>query len=183
MSAGMEVDEIESLLRAEAETLYDVRTLEFGEEMMGTLERAIMLRTIDAQWVDHLTSMDNMRQGIGLQAAGQRDPLVQYKRQSYEMFTGLLARIETQIARTIFRVALAPRSRPNSGPADRLARSRQWAVRPSPGMAGQPGKNRSCPTSTRVTALPPVPAIRRSAGTRGAPCGSGKKYKRCCGRN
>ena len=72
--AEMEIVEIESILREEADSLYDLRTQEFGEETMGTLERAIMLRNIDSEWVEHLTSMDNMRQGIGLQAAGQRDP-------------------------------------------------------------------------------------------------------------
>jgi preprotein translocase subunit SecA len=74
--------------------------------MLNKLERAIMLRTIDEHWVEHLTSMDNMRQGIGLEAAGQRDPLVAYKRNAFQMFTSLDATIKSTIARTIFRVAL-----------------------------------------------------------------------------
>ena len=179
--AGMELDQIETHLRAEAESLYDVRTLEFGEEMMGTLERAIMLRTIDAQWVDHLTSMDNMRQGIGLQAAGQRDPLVQYKRQSYEMFTGLLARIETQIARTIFRVALAPA--PGQAPG-------RPAGAPSRGNGRAP-QSRNGRATGQKSIMSNVNQGHGAAGGTGnkkigrnqrCPCGSGKKYKRCCGR-
>ena len=175
--AEMELDEIESILRTEADSLYDLRAQEFGEETMGTLERAIMLRTIDSQWVEHLTSMDNMRQGIGLQAAGQRDPLVQYKRQSYEMFTGLLARIETQIARTIFRVALAPPAgRPDSAPGRGRARAPQSRngraagqksimsnVNQGHGAAGGPGK-------------------KKIGRNQRCPCGSGQKYKRCHGR-
>ena len=70
----MELVEIESIFREEADSLYDHRTQEFGEETMRTLERAIMLRNIDSEWVEHLTSMDNMRQGIGLQAAANVTP-------------------------------------------------------------------------------------------------------------
>ena len=176
--AGMELDQIESLLRAEAESLYDVRTLEFGEEMMGTLERAIMLRTIDAQWVDHLTSMDNMRQGIGLQAAGQRDPLVQYKRQSYEMFTGLLARIETQIARTIFRVALAPR--PGQPGAGTPSRGNGRAPQSSNGRAARQKSIMSNVNQGHGAAA--GTGNKKIGRNQRCPCGSGKKYKRCCGR-
>ncbi|MBG82690.1 MAG: preprotein translocase subunit SecA [Chloroflexi bacterium] len=89
------------------EKIYDKRTEEFGVEFLHRLERMIMLRTIDEHWVDHLTSMDNMRQGIGLEAAGQRDPLVAYKRQAFQMFTALDETIKSAVARTIFRVALS----------------------------------------------------------------------------
>ena len=178
--AGMELDEIESLLRSEAESLYDVRTLEFGEEMMGTLERAIMLRTIDAQWVDHLTSMDNMRQGIGLQAAGQRDPLVQYKRQSYEMFTGLLARIETQIARTIFRVALAPRPGQAQGrPAGTPSRGNGRAPQSRNGRAT--GQKSIMSNVNQGHGAAAGTGSKKIGRNQRCPCGSGKKYKRCCG--
>ncbi len=179
--AGMELDEIESLLRAEAESLYDLRTLEFGDETMGTLERAIMLRTIDSQWVEHLTAMDNMRQGIGLQAAGQRDPLVQYKRQSYEMFTGLLARIETQIARTIFRVALSPApgrqaNRPTGTPNRGNGRAPQ-------SRNGRAGGQRSIMSNVNQGHGSAAGTGNKKIGrNQRCPCGSGKKYKRCCGR-
>ncbi|MDP6667164.1 MAG: preprotein translocase subunit SecA [Dehalococcoidia bacterium] len=88
------------------DTIYDKRTEEFGEDLLHRLERTIMLRTIDEHWVEHLTSMDNMRQGIGLEAAGQRDPLVAYKRQAYQMFASLDTTIKSAVARTIFRVAM-----------------------------------------------------------------------------
>ena len=175
--AEMEIVEIESILREEADSLYDLRTQEFGEETMGTLERAIMLRNIDSEWVEHLTSMDNMRQGIGLQAAGQRDPLVQYKRQSYEMFTGLLARIETKIARTIFRVALAPPSvRPESSPS----RGRTRAPQSRNGRAtGQKSIMSAVNQGHGATAGSGKKKVGRNQK---CPCGSGQKYKRCHGR-
>ena len=179
--AEMELGEIASVLRAGAESLYDLRTLEFGPEALGTLERAIMLRTIDAQWVEHLTAMDNMRQGIGLQAAGQRDPLVQYKRQSYEMFTGLLARIETQIARTIFRVALSPApgqpaSRPKGTPSrgnGRAPQSRNGRATGQKSIMSNVNQGHGAASGT---------GNKKIGRNQRCPCGSGKKYKRCCGR-
>ncbi|MBT4125282.1 MAG: preprotein translocase subunit SecA [Chloroflexi bacterium] len=98
------------------DTIYDKRTGEFGAELLHKLERTIMLRTIDEHWVEHLTSMDNMRQGIGLEAAGQRDPLVAYKRQAFEMFTQLDTTIKSTVARTIFRVALTQQPPPSAAP-------------------------------------------------------------------
>ncbi len=97
-------------------TIYDKRTGEFGAELLHKLERTIMLRTIDEHWVEHLTSMDNMRQGIGLEAAGQRDPLVAYKRQAFQMFTSLDTTIKSTVARTIFRVALTQQPPPTQTP-------------------------------------------------------------------
>ncbi|MBH65243.1 MAG: preprotein translocase subunit SecA [Chloroflexi bacterium] len=102
----MRPDQAEEAFLGLIGTIYDKRTEEFGPELLHRLERTIMLRTIDEHWVEHLTSMDNMRQGIGLEAAGQRDPLVAYKRQAFQMFTALDETIKSAVARTIFRVAL-----------------------------------------------------------------------------
>ena len=175
--AEMELVEIESILREEADSLYDLRTQEFGEETMGTLERAIMLRNIDSEWVEHLTSMDNMRQGIGLQAAGQRDPLVQYKRQSYEMFTGLLARIETKIARTIFRVALAP---PSVRPEGSQSRGRTRAPQSRNGRAA--GQKSIMSAVNQGHGAATGSGKKKVGRNQKCPCGSGQKYKRCHGR-
>jgi preprotein translocase subunit SecA len=105
-------EEAEEVFLDLIETIYDKRTEEFGAELLNKLERTIMLRTIDEHWVEHLTSMDNMRQGIGLEAAGQRDPLVAYKRQAFQMFTAFDATIKATIAKTIFRVALTQQPPP-----------------------------------------------------------------------
>ena len=108
----MRPDQAEQAFVEIVETIYDKRTSEFGGDLLNKLERTIMLRTIDEHWVEHLTSMDNMRQGIGLEAAGQRDPLVAYKRNAFQMFTSLDATIKSTIARTIFRVALTQQAAP-----------------------------------------------------------------------
>jgi preprotein translocase subunit SecA len=106
----MRPDEVEEIFVDLVDTTYDKRSEEFGEELLHKLETTIMLRTIDENWVEHLTSMDNMRQGIGLEAAGQRDPLVAYKRQGFEMFQMLDSTIKSNVARTIFRVAMVQQS-------------------------------------------------------------------------
>jgi len=108
----MRPDEVEEIFVDLVDTTYDKRSEEFGEELLHKLETTIMLRTIDENWVEHLTSMDNMRQGIGLEAAGQRDPLVAYKRQGFEMFHMLDSTIKSNVARTIFRVAMVQQSAP-----------------------------------------------------------------------
>ena len=95
------VDELESFMKASYKGIEE----EFGEDLLLQFEKAVLIRIIDQHWVDHLTIMDNMRQGIGLEAAGQRDPLIQYKRMAYQMFNELNDRIGSGVARTIFRLA------------------------------------------------------------------------------
>jgi len=112
----MRPEEAEEVFLGLIDTIYDKRTGEFGAELLHKLERTIMLRTIDENWVEHLTSMDNMRQGIGLEAAGQRDPLIAYKRQAFDMFTALDTTINSTVARTIFRVALTQQPAPTQAP-------------------------------------------------------------------
>ncbi len=137
-----EIDEIIDQLIQYAEKLYDQREVEFGEDMMRRLERAIMLRGVDTLWVEHLTTMDGMRQGIGLEAAGQRDPLVQYKRQGFEMFQELVTRIESNIARQIFRVALSNQPPPQQPRNVTAAKPQAAGVPVSNGASGDDGARR-----------------------------------------
>ena len=121
--AGLDADAVvrdganrtEEALLATAEALYEQREEEYGVELMRDIERALMLQTIDRLWVDHLTMMSNLRQGIGLYAYGQRDPLVMYKREGHSAFEGLLERIQHDIIRLIFHVA--PTGYTGSAPA------------------------------------------------------------------
>lgn len=131
-----EADEIIERLIDYADKLYDQREVEFGEDMMRKLERAIMLRAVDALWVEHLTTMDGMRQGIGLQAAGQRDPLVQYKIQGFEMFQDLVTRIESNISRQVFRVALSQQPPPQQPRNITAAKPQVAGVAPANGANG-----------------------------------------------
>jgi len=178
--AGMDQREIEETLVSAAEALHDDREKQFTPEVMRQLERAVMLQTIDTQWVEHLTAMENMRQGIGLEAAGQRDPLVQYKRQGYQMFSGLMDRIHHDVVHTIFRVALSEQPAP---------RQRATAAR-KPAAAGVAARASAMASEgTAVSAVAARHGARSAASGKRkigrndpCPCGSGKKYKRCCGR-
>ena len=150
----MKQSEIEAALLEHAEQLYEAREQEFGEDNMRVLERFVMLRTIDRLWMDHLTVMDELRRGIGLHAAAQRDPLVLYKQQGHEMFDSLLAGISHDVAHTIFRVGISREKSPSPAPMVEAAK-RKEAVAVGKKKVG---RNDPCP------------------------CGSGKKYKHCCGR-
>ncbi len=92
------------VLKSTAKKLYEEREKKFTPEVMRNVERAVYLRTIDMLWVEHLTTMDELRTGIGLRGYGQRDPLVEYKQEAYKLFQALLRNIESSVARTIFKV-------------------------------------------------------------------------------
>jgi preprotein translocase subunit SecA len=136
--------EIEQKLQEYAQSLYEQREKELGAQNMRVVERLVMLRAIDRRWVEHLTAMENMRQGIGLQSLAQRDPLVAYKREGHEMFQNLMAGIQHDIVHMIYHVGIVKQEKP---------REREKAP-----VGATIGRNDPCP------------------------CGSGKKYKKCCGK-
>ncbi|MDD3677865.1 MAG: preprotein translocase subunit SecA [Dehalococcoidales bacterium] len=158
----MSVDEMREQLIDYSKELYEKKEAEIGSESMRILERLLMLRIIDTAWVEHLTAMDNMRQGIGLQAMAQRDPLVAYKRQSREMFDDLMGSIQDSVVRSIFRMSIkkgTPPPKPVNVMAKATGEDKESKTRKAPKVEGKTiGRNDPCP------------------------CGSGKKYKKCCGR-
>jgi preprotein translocase subunit SecA len=148
-----------------AEDQYTAKEREIPEGGMRVVERLVMLRIIDTLWVEHLTAIDNLRQGIGLRAVGQQDPLVAYRGAASEMFQELLSTIRGDVARTIFRVSVT-----------RQEGGKQVPSKPVPSpmtkVMGQPHASASS-----------LPASGHKTG-RNDPCtcGSGKKYKHCCGK-
>ena len=136
----MPADAIYDEVLALATRRYDQMEEIFTTEVMRHVERAVMLRVIDSHWVQHLTSMENLRQGIGLYSYGQRDPLVMYKTKGFEQFQTLSERIQSDVARMIYRVQ-------DAGPPPQRGRSR----RNGPSNGGAPGK--------------PAPASRATSGT------------------
>ncbi len=177
-----DVADVEDAVLSVAEELYDQREQEFGEETMRVIERAVLLQTVDRLWVQHLTMMSNLRQGIGLHAYGQRDPLVMYKKEGHQAFEGLLEQISHDIVHTIYHVAPANQQQPGKAPAKNGA----------PANA-QGAKQRMASVDTNKTTT----VMSKVAGTHGADkvaaggkkigrndpcwCGSGKKFKRCHG--
>ena len=127
----MPADSIYDEVLALANSRYDQMEELFTPEVMRTIERAIMLRVIDSHWVQHLTSMENLRQGIGLYSYGQRDPLVMYKTKGFEQFQTLSERIQSDVARMIFHVQ-------DAGPAQQRGRPRRNGPSNGGGSPGRP---------------------------------------------
>ena len=153
--------EIEARLIETAETLYEEREKEFGSDATRVLERLVMLRIIDSLWVEHLTMMEQMRQGIGLMGMAQRDPLVAYKTQGHEQFQHLLSTIRHDLVHTIYHMRIEKKEapRPAPSPMAQLASGGDTKFKTPMRVKGKKiGRNEPCP------------------------CGSGKKYKHCCGR-
>ena len=186
LPAGLNADAVvrdganrtEEALLATAEALYEQREEEYGVELMRDIERALMLQTIDRLWVDHLTMMSNLRQGIGLYAYGQRDPLVMYKREGHSAFEGLLERIQHDIIHLIFHVA--PTGYTGSAPAG-PGNARQRPVISNGGtetvLSKALGQQRGSPQQAPVDVPANAPrSVRRQAAR--AAGGSKKSRKR-----
>ena len=147
-------------LKEEAVKLYEAKEAEFPEpEAIRELERVVLLKVIDRKWMDHLDDMEQLRQGVGLQAYGQRDPLVEYKMSGYEMFDEMTQNIREETVRLLFHIKIE----------QKVEREQQAKIT---------GTNKD-------DSLPKGPVKRENAKVYPndpCPCGSGKKYKNCCGR-
>ena len=163
--AQLDADEIEDRLLDCAQAQYEAMEQVVTSDIMREIERQVLLRVTDTAWVQHLTAMESLRQGIGLQSYGQRDPLVMYKREGHQRFQDLRARIQHDVARTIFHIAVRPDGRGNGG----RARGRPSSQSP---MTQVSGRTRNEPVRGGGT------KVGRNAP---CPCDSGKKYKRCHG--
>ena len=154
--------EIADRLMQQAEALYEKRETELGTEGMRALERILMLRVIDTYWVEHLTNMDNMRQGVGLHAVAQRDPLAVYKNEGHELFDGMMEGVSHDLVHNIFNlnVTKGPPPKQTASPMAKVANASRGGDigKQAEKIEGKKiGRNDLCP------------------------CGSGKKYKHCCG--
>jgi preprotein translocase subunit SecA len=145
-----------------AEEKYNAREAEFGEEMMREIERVITLKVVDSKWMDHIDDMDQMRQGIGLRGYGQRDPLVEYQFISYDMFDELSANIQQEIVRGMYHVQI------------RVEQPMQREQVAKPTSTNMDDTSVSAPKKRKE------PKVGRNDL---CPCGSGKKYKYCCGKD
>ncbi len=156
---GMKKNQLKQELKEEAIKLYELKEAEFPEaEQMRELERVVLLKVIDRKWMDHIDDMEQLRQGVGLAAYGQRDPKVEYKMSAFEMFDGMISSIQQDTIRLLYHVRIE----------QKVEREQ---------VAQVTGTNKD------ESAKGPV---RRAEGkvypNDPCPCGSGKKYKQCCGR-
>jgi len=147
---------------------YEAREQEIGTENMRHLERIILLQVVDSHWKEHLLNMDHLKEGIGLRGYGQKNPLDEYKKEGFEMFQELMETVKQQTVSTLFRVRIAQddelseleqqRREQEMQQARQMSRSDEQEETKKPAISAKVGRNESCP------------------------CGSGKKYKRCCGK-
>ena len=157
---GLKKNQLKQNLKEEAVKLYEEKEAEFPEpEQLRELERVILLKVIDQKWMDHIDDMDQLRQGIGLQAYGQRDPKVEYKMQAYEMFDTMISAIQETTLRLLYHV-----------------RIEQKVEREQVAQVTGTNKDESGPKK------PVQRAEKKVYPNDPCPCGSGKKYKQCCGR-
>jgi preprotein translocase subunit SecA len=167
-------EEITDLIWEKLKTKYAEKEKQIGEEAMRTYERIIMLNIIDAQWKDHLLALDHLKQGIGLVGYGQKDPLVEYKKESFDLFQAMLDRIDTTTIRSLFNLQVVSEQQPDELQRRRAARrSSLNFTGPNQGAAAAGEEDGKVKTVVRDQ-----PKVGRNDP---CPCGSGKKYKKCHG--
>ncbi|MGE5380667.1 MAG: preprotein translocase subunit SecA [Methylocystaceae bacterium] len=160
---GLSIDQLKGLTRHEVIDLvkeftdqrYEQREMDLTPEVMRSLERAVLLNITDDKWMEHIDAMDQLRHGISLRAYGQRDPLVEYKYEAFEAFQDMIASMKEDVVRNIFRMRLVVENKERQMYENREDSGPKTPVR----VTEKPGRNDLCP------------------------CGSGKKYKKCCGQN
>jgi preprotein translocase subunit SecA len=154
---------------------YEQKESQIGPEAMRTYERIIMLNIIDAQWKDHLLSLDHLKQGIGLVGYGQKDPLVEYKKQSFDLFQEMLDRIDTNTIRSLFNLQVVAEEPPEALRVRRRPRQPLTFTGPNQGAAAAGEEDGKVKTVVRDQP--------KTGRNEPCPCGSGKKYKKCHGIN
>ncbi|MDT8441736.1 MAG: preprotein translocase subunit SecA [Desulfuromonadales bacterium] len=163
---GLKATVVEERLRAQVEQRLQARTDEFSPPVMENLTKVLLLQTIDMKWKEHLLAIDQLKEGIGMRAYGQKNPKQEYKREAYALFMEMMARIRSEILQKLFRVQLVKEDDVAAMEAEqrrqRLALTRQGGPPPA-------------------AQTPVVRQDDRTGRNDPCPCGSGKKYKKCCG--
>ena len=148
--------EVAEIIKNKAEEIYNAREAEFGDEVTREIERVMLLRSVDTNWMDHIDAMDQLRQGINLRAYGQHNPVIAYRNESYDMFSAMTDAIKQQTAKLVLTVRV---KKDEEIKREKVAEESQTDKNLTVTGSGKVPKNAPCP------------------------CGSGKKYKRCCGKD
>jgi len=158
----MNLDALREALLSEMKAAYQAREAEIGSEIIRYLEKVVMLQVIDTQWKDHLLGMDHLKEGIGLRGYGQKDPLVEYKKEAFDVFADMTSRLSTEIVSRLFKIQV----------------QKQEPVIKEPVRQVKLNYNRGADSSAHTARHG-----RKIGRNDPCPCGSGKKYKKCCGIN
>jgi preprotein translocase subunit SecA len=172
---NMTSDQVVESIWERLKVKYEGKEQQIGPEAMRTYERIIMLNIIDAQWKDHLLSLDHLKQGIGLVGYGQKDPLVEYKKQSFDLFQEMLDRIDTTTIRSLFNLQVVSEQPPENLQQRRMARRPAALKFTGPNQGAAPAGEEDGKIKTVVRDQP------KTGRNEPCPCGSGKKYKKCHG--
>ncbi|MEE4354994.1 MAG: preprotein translocase subunit SecA [Desulfococcaceae bacterium] len=163
---GLNSESLAELITESALRIYHEKEADFGEEAARELERYVMLQTVDTLWKDHLLNMDHLKEGIGLRGYAQQNPLIVYKKEGFEMFNSMIARVKEETVSTLFRIQKVQEENLRE-----FRKPREENLVFSGGGDAEPAKKK------------PVKRAEKKVGRNApCPCGSGKKYKKCCGR-
>jgi preprotein translocase subunit SecA len=154
---GLSREYLTETLQEIGRTQYARREQEFGPELMRELERVALLQVVDSKWMDHIDAMDQLKSGINLRAYGQKDPVIEYKFEGFEMFEEMIDSIREDTVRFVFHARIGAQPK------------REMVAEPIMASHGGEAANRTVRKAEKVGRNDPCP------------CGSGKKYKKCCG--
>ena len=177
-SKGLDIPALEEELSGKALERYDSKEQEFGSSDMRELERVVMLKSVDQKWMDHIDNMDELKDGIGLRSYGQKDPVVQYRIEGFDMFDQMITDVRIEVVKILMNITKAQNVKrvQTSKITDAKLESTPYAVTPS-----KPGESTEREEKKEIKQAPIVnigPKVNRNDP---CPCGSGKKYKNCCG--
>jgi len=191
---ALDADSLADTVIEDALKVYEAREERFGAEAMRAMERWVLLRTIDSKWRDHLYEMDYLREGIGLRALAQRDPLVEYKNEGYNLFQEMMESIQADFVRYLYHLEIVREEQPQeagtgrelaySGGGDgslaqNFAAAGEAAARSGGVRDGSAEAYEAAQQATRTVVAPR--SVTKVGRNDPCPCGSGKKYKKCCG--
>jgi preprotein translocase subunit SecA len=192
---SLRTEELRDLIFKAAKESYDTKRKTLGDKLMGQLERFAYLKTIDERWKEHLYEMDQLKEGIGLRAYGQKDPLIEYKQEGFRTFSQMLGQINEEVLEIVFKAQIQIERAPHGLEPTRRRYPAEMATvheeASGMGFAGQPQAAEAAqrqqtqqmpPTMQQTGKRQPVHVEKKPGRNEPCPCGSGKKYKHCHGR-
>ncbi len=177
----IDYDELEGRLHATAVRKLEDKIQRLGEDLCGQLQRFVLIQVLDDQWRDHLNELIMLRSGIGLRSYGQRDPLVEYKSESFKLFEGLIQRLERGAVNLFFRAELAPAAPVPAADVTSMETSHKEVSAYEQAAGGGSDQVMSTNSPEAVRQRPVQRQVPKVGRNDPCPCGSGRKYKKCCG--
>jgi preprotein translocase subunit SecA len=183
---GIGFNTLEDTLLEQARERYKAKRERLGDQLTDQLEKLVLLQILDDQWRDHLNELILLRSGIGLRSYGQRDPLLEYKREAFQLFEALMEAVSRKGLNLFFRAEIAPVERPVAPALDKMQTQHQEvSAYQAPGPAAAGEKAPAQPPGPTEAGMPMAAPVTREEPKVGrndpCPCGSGQKYKKCCG--